>query len=281
VKFRFLIASAILIAVIVTVVRAFLPNEPEVLLPQGPQTMSGVLVPASLSLDRRGTHLLRVHGTAQVYVESNRVSLRAFEGLLVTVQGLLEPNIDPSALPVLVASGVTLIMEPMRQWTVEPLQLSFESPLSWDGQSFDDGMRMTRLGDAGPVLQVYRAGMTTLPSGTRLHVGDRSAVMTVEAGGPSVFVQSGTGIIAFSFIAEEEEGALPLSPEQMLVLRSVRFLRSAQSSAPRVPASPLSASGIVMPALPCGGPGGVLCPEGSYCEISDPVEGIGLCRSVR
>jgi len=282
VNLRFIVASAVVVAIVVTVVRLTVPDAPDAVLPQGPQTLSGVLVSTPLSLDRRGTHLLRISGIDVAYVESSVVNLREFEGLHVSVQGAFEHNSDPAALPVLVASGVTLFSQPMRQWTVTPLYITLESPISWDGQTFDDGMRFSVPGTVGSVMQVYRAATTAFPQGTDMQVGGRSAVLTQGSNGPNVFVRSDTGIIAFSFSAPDGGDGSTLSPEQMLVLRSVRFTRGEQSSVSRsVISVPSSSSGAAIPVLPCGGPGGVLCPAGSYCEITDAALGIGQCRTVR
>ncbi len=278
-KLRLLIVPAILVVLLLLILQAVWPEDDRIAVPAGPQALEGVLTPVPLSLGRRGTHLLRSDGTDQAFVESTRVNLRDFEGLRVTVEGLMEPNIDPLALPVLVASGVTLRTEPVRSWTVQPLHLTLESPVSWEGEAFDDGMRFTAEGSDDTLLMVYRAGLNALPPGTRMQVGGRTASVVADAGSRTAFVQTGSGVVAFSFMSARGAGDA-LTPEQMLILRSVRFPQASRSSAPSAPPSVVTGTGAA-PFLPCGGPAGVLCPDGSYCEITDPAEGIGQCRRLR
>ncbi len=51
-------------------------------LPQGPQTLTGTLIPAELSLTRRGTHVLKVDGDDVAFVESAAVNLRRSRRLI-------------------------------------------------------------------------------------------------------------------------------------------------------------------------------------------------------
>lgn len=78
-------------------------REERPVLPEGEQTVEGILEPVELSLVRRGTHLLTQNGDGVFYVESSAVSLREFEGMKVSVRGLLSENADTSFLPVLTA----------------------------------------------------------------------------------------------------------------------------------------------------------------------------------
>lgn len=278
---RIAILVSIPVIVVVLMVRTFFPANGQAVLPQGPQVMTGVLRSAPLSLARRGTHLLRTNSGDVAYVESTSALLRSFEGLEVTVHGVFEPNSDPSALPVIVASDVTLVQPPSRLWTVASLSLSFEAPLSWEGNVFDDGMKMVAAGVVGPVLLIYKTGSAQLPAGTVFQVGGHRASFVREAESDTVFVQNLQEVIAFSFDSSTARDSLILPPQHLLLLRSVRFSGLNVSSAQGRSATPSASVGTGTLGAPCGGSAGVLCPEGSYCEITDRAEGIGQCRTLR
>lgn len=262
-------------------------REPEQPLPDGPQTMTGVLTPVPLSLDRRGSHALSRNGTQVYLVESAKTDLRDFEGVDVVVTGHLERNIDPDALPVLVASGVTLVDVPGRDWAVEPLGLTLEAPLDWSGEMFDDGIQFTQTGSSEVLLKVHPSTLTKLPTGVMLQVAGRKAVRASASSGlQTVYVQNGRQILTFSYVPAAGTPVREAERDFNRVLRSVRFGRSpaASSSSARTGTGAAGSTGTVSSepqGAPCGGPAGVLCPAGQYCEITDPTDGIGRCRSLK
>lgn len=97
-------------------------------LPQGIQEVSGYLAPAELSLVRRGTHLLLKEGRERYLVESKHIALRPFEGKEVMVRGLLESNVDPTFLPVLVVQEIEEKSDPWKKVSIEPLGLTLDIP---------------------------------------------------------------------------------------------------------------------------------------------------------
>src|SRR3989339_839294 len=80
-------------------------KEPIQPLPLGQQTVSGLIKPASISVIRRGTHVLIQGGEEIAYLESATVDLGEFEGRTVDVSGTYEANTDPDALPVIVVAA--------------------------------------------------------------------------------------------------------------------------------------------------------------------------------
>lgn len=266
-------------------------GKPQVL-PQGVQTMTGVLQPVSISITRRGSHLLLQNGEKMYYVESARKDLRSFEGVDVVVSGLVERNTDPDALPVLVASGVTLVQSQTRSWNYAAYGLALDVPTSWSGSTLPDGMQFTDTEHAGEAaLKIYPSALTRLPQGAMLHVDGRNAARLNETGATVVYVQNGQLILAFSFPQDEEAQWNPSSQDILRVIRSVHFsgiARSSASAATSFPRSTISGSkasaasaASVMTGAPCGGPAGVLCPSGQYCEITDATDGVGRCRSLK
>lgn len=74
--------------------------------PQGIVRVQGVLSPAGLSTVRRGSFLLSQGGRMVYYAESPTIPLHRFVGCNCSFRGLVEPNSDPAALPVLVVQEV-------------------------------------------------------------------------------------------------------------------------------------------------------------------------------
>lgn len=251
-------------------------------LPTGVQTLTGTLTPVPLSLSRRGTHTLSVEGEDVYLVESAKVDLRDFEGIDIVVTGLVEPNIDPDALPVLVASGVKLTDLIMRTWDIPALKLTLQAPEQWHGTATDTGMTFSQTGSNNVFLEITAESGAVIPdSPTSVNVGGMRGVEYGDAGYDTVYVRAGGTVYIFA-LAPEVNGVLYVErPVFLRVLQSVRFGRSASSA--RSSAAPAAGTGSasVSAGAPCGGPAGVLCPSGQYCEVTDPTDGVGRCRSLK
>ena len=78
-------------------------------LPEGEQTVTGILELTELSFVRRGTHMLYMDGVPVYYVESKVVNLSAHEGKSVELTGTLERNTDKNDIPVLVVTSLNSI----------------------------------------------------------------------------------------------------------------------------------------------------------------------------
>lgn len=246
-------------------------REEPIVLPTGPQTLTGALSPVDLSLTRRGTDVLRQNGRDVYYVESSVVNLRAFAGMDVSVTGTLEFNTDTKALPVLVATQVTRIEQPSHPWTIPALKLTFSAPLAWTGDVFDDGIRFTQTGSLTPLLTINRSSLASLPSGTPLVVGSQRAVRVSTASGVVVYVQNGPDVIAISLDKSLSDPAGKEPVQSVLQLLKTLVFTASQSSIPVTSSGSFSGT-------PCGGPAGILCAAGSYCAITDTSIGSGVCR---
>lgn len=253
---------------------------PQETLPEGPQTMSGVLQPVPISITRRGSHVLQQHGESTYYVESASEDLRNFEGVDVVVTGLLEWNTDPDALPVLVASGVRLVDMPVRSWTVDALKLMLDTPVDWSITQFDDGARFTQTGSTATLFTVLPSSLARLPAGAILQVSGRRAARVNASGALTVYVQNGGSIIALSYTPPAGESPVAADRTFNRVIRSMQFIGAPSSQPSSASTSAQSGTGAAA-GMPCGGPAGVLCPAGEYCAITDPVDGIGRCRSLK
>lgn len=270
-------ASAFLLVVVAS---CSFESEPD--LPQGVQTMTGRLIPVSLSVTRLGTHALTQDGEPVYLVESSKADLRDYEGVDVVVTGLIERNTDPKALPVLVASGVVLVDQPTKMWQVEPLMLSLDVPEEWSMMEFDDGVQFSLTGSDLVQLKVHSSALTELPPGTITQVAGRKASRTTVSGTHVVYVQNGRLIIAISRPVDPEANQKIAEAEFNRILRSVKFVGQTTSSRATTSAGASQTSAATSTqGVPCGGPAGVLCPSGQYCEVTDHENGIGRCRSLK
>lgn len=242
-------------------------------LPTGTQTLTGILLPVPFALDRRGTHQLTVQGAPVYLVESARVNLRTLEGMAVVVSGHVERNIDPNALPVLVASGVTMINPLFRTWDVPQFKVSLDVPPEWNPSFFPDGVRFSETGGSVK-LSLHPSLAATLPPGDFMQIGGRTAVRTTATGSETIFVQNGSSIFAIQHYLDDPSTSTTFP----LVLRSIRFSRSSAMSAG---SSVSMGTGTTVTGNPCGGVAGILCPSGQFCEITDMASNSGRCKPLK
>ncbi len=245
-------------------------------LPQGPQTLSGILVPLPISVSRRGTHTLMQNGHSTYVVESSTVNLRHFEDVEAIVTGHLEPNIDPNSPAVLVASGVTLVEIPLRTWNVPAFGFSIDTPPDWNPSFFPDGVRFNQTGST-VILSIHPSLQPALPSGNAHQVAGYPGIIVTGSGMQTLFLRRGAQILTFEY--HESASASARSDLFLRILRSVHF--AAASSARSVASS--TTTGAVSSAMgaPCGGAAGILCPSGQFCEVTDTATNIGRCRALK
>lgn len=245
-------------------------------IPIGIQTMTGTLLPADISVLRRGTHFLVKDGRRLCFVESTTVNLHAFEQKSVTVRGTFEANIDPTLLPVLVTQEVTPVEEETQNVTFSPSDLTGVVPRSWLKGTQKGVTVFLPEGGGEPVLSVSRQKATPLPtSGAPFQISGHHAVRNRHSGtsGETLSIEDGTDLILMTFTprGNVDEPTL-LRTQWAAFLSSLRF--GAASSASSLPSSGSGA----LKGTPCGGTAGILCPAGQYCAITDLQENIGHCR---
>ncbi len=267
-------ATASMLSLVAVLMLTSCQKPQEEVLPQGPQTMTGILVPLPISVSRRGTHALMQNGHSTYMVESSTVNLRHFEDVEAVVTGHLEPNIDPDSPAVLVASGVTLIEIPLRAWTVPAFGFFIDTPPDWNPAFFPDGVRFSQTGSE-VILSIHPSLQPALPSGNAQQVAGYPGVIVTGSGMQTLFLRRGTQILTFEY----HESASARGDLFLRILRSVRF--HAMSSARSVMSS--TTTGAVSSAMgaPCGGPAGILCPSGQFCEVTDTATNIGRCRALK
>lgn len=252
-------------------------------LPSGVQTLTGSLIPAELSLKRRGTHILKVNGEDIAFVESTSVNLRTYELTMVGVTGTFQHNTDPSDLPVLIATSVHPIDIEAKEIDLLSVGLTIKVPMDWSMEAFDDGVAFSLTGSSTPLLRVLKTSLTRLPPGTPMLVGGYDAVrVDGQDGGKIIHLQGGRTILTFTWTPENDEQSAAFAQ----LLRTA-VVRGTQSSSQRtmtggmfvLPSSSAAATGSAPSngiGRPCGGPAGVLCDAGTYCAVNSP-DGVGTC----
>ncbi len=249
-------------------------------LPEGPQTMTGVLIPVPLSIVRRGTHIVQQNGENVFYAESSTVDLRDYEHMDAVFEGVLEYNTDPEDVPVLLISGATLIAMQMHSIDIPSISLSLEVPETWSVTQYDDGAQFTQTGSRNILLSVHTSSLTQLPSGSMTQLAGARAVRIAGTGAQLVYVQRARNIIVLEF-KENGEGDSVEERTRQHILRSIIFRSALPSSKNASGDSSVTQSSSVVAGAPCGGLAGVLCPQGQYCEVIDALTNIGRCRALK
>jgi hypothetical protein len=259
-------------------------RSPRMELPQGEQTVTGVLKNASLSPTRRGTHLLEVDGEPFVFVESSTMTLFPFEDLTVTVTGTFEENTDEDLLPVLIATDVRLKALSLLETSHKNLGITLSVPDSWTKEETEDMLSFTSSGSLGASLSIRTEASEDLLPGTSLTVGGKRAVRVTTEGGETVYIDKGANkTIALAF--RYSDGGNKKEDEYLfrqVILPSVKFTGSATASVSSQGSAASAGSAVSSAGLgqPCGGPAGILCPKGQYCEVTDHETDIGRCKAL-
>ncbi len=269
-------------------------------LPQGEQTLKGELKPIEFSVVRRGTHLLLTDGKPTYYVESPTVDLFDHEGVPVTLVGTLEPNTDPELPAVLVVSRLTDVNDDLQPQVLRGLNLSVSVPSAWRASTQEGAAAFFTEDSAVAALTVTRQPAGALPFNWRSVPFKRGQVelfpdpilgerVIVHRDGArnlqTLYVEDpadATGIYAFAFSREVLGDAAEIDELIRKIAESVKRPGAAVSGSGAVssaPTQPAIGSGGRLGA-PCGGTAGVLCPEGSFCNITDTATNVGRCEKL-
>ena len=245
-------------------------------LPEGEQTISGVVSPTELSLVRRGTHVLERDGEVLYYLESANVPLSSLEGKQATITGSFEHNTDPEDLFVFVVTVINDFENTVERREFPKFELSFDLPEGWRVVPAESYVQLLAGDDERPTVSIEWDSPDALPSGqVPVVVDGERAVRSLsnDAGAETVYIPRGNRLLTLVFSPRDNERADDIRSQWLNLLRSIDLLDD--TTAPSVPVATGTGSG-----LPCGGVAGVLCPEGYYCDIEDLVENIGHCQQV-
>ena len=250
-------------------------------LPQGVQVLTGTLLRTDLSLIRRGTHVLRIASKDAYYVESSQVNLRRYEGKEIVIEGTLEQNTEPTDLPVLITSDVLqVIQEEWKKWDLPSVGLSLETPDDWRGidRNGRAGFRVPEWAD--PVFSIDKEEEVDTTGGTPMVLDSKRAMQlhSEDTGEQRVILEwNEDAYLVFSFTPGAHPDADTLREDWLAILQSVRFTDAKSPDTPRTSSGATRSDGL---GQPCGGPAGVLCPAGLYCDIENLEENIGVCKQL-
>lgn len=261
-------------------------------LPSGEQQLVGLLESAPLSVKRRGTHILQNEGGIVTYVESSTIRLSAYEDQVVELTGVYEPNTEGS-IPVLVVSAVNVFGEEQALWKSADLELRISTPSEWDGQVSQAGITFTSDDLPDEFLRIILSPLTALPSGSSLRIDGQEAVMEEDEGMLEYWILYQEDVHHITFDPPSTLSAYEyqlLRQQVEAAIMSIRYEQSAirSSQASSITPAPVSSGSAgstdsaasQIGGQPCGGPAGILCPSGFYCEITDAEIGAGECRAL-
>ncbi|MEI8230554.1 MAG: hypothetical protein WCG83_05485 [Candidatus Peregrinibacteria bacterium] len=256
------------------------PLPPPLALPQGDQMYSGTLLPSSLDVLRRGSHLLRRTGVKEcpivptldcLYVESSTVNLRLLEGRPVSIIGVIERNNRPEDMFVLIAKVAHSLTTQTDAITFNSLGFFALIPELWIRQKTTGvDLAFSVSGSTLPLVSVKRMKADILPDGPPFVVDGRHAIRISDAATASenITVDLSDDFLVLHFNGLAAQDSDIARSQWSDFLSSIRFIMQTSSDV----SSTTSVDGI-----PCGGVAGILCPTGQYCAITDAKLNIGRC----
>ena len=249
-------------------------------LPDGEQTITGVLKPAELSAVRRGSHLIEQQGVDVYYAESSLVSLREYQGKRTTLRGTLEHNTDPEDLPVLVVESIVDVEETVETYDFPGWRVSFDAPRHWKMVKREGKYRFYLEGEDGeetdPLLIVWQEAGKQLPDGGVPIVVDatRATRLIDELSGTHIVAVKRKGqILTFRFFPGHRVHADRLREDFLELLRTVELQEEVKED-------PDPSFGTGSLGKPCGGSAGIICPEGYFCDVQTFDDNVGKCRKL-
>jgi len=274
-------------------------------LPKGVQTVEGTVEDAEISLVRRGTHVLTDEGKELYFLESAKVDLRDYVGSRATVKGLVQANTDAKWLPVLIVEEITEQSEGQKVHAFPALGISLQVPALWQLHTQGSGSIFNLPGQLQPILTIVEDDFDDIPydffgdSSTEeqemvpVIIASKRALRVTEkeTGTMSIHIDRGIStaptkkrVITIQFKPENPDDAKASNELFLRIIQSLKFTGEVRSSTAAAATKGTSASSSAgndsSPAAgkPCGGPAGILCPTGFYCDVQDLQTNIGKCK---
>lgn len=265
--------------VVAAVSLASCKGEPVSTVQYGPTTATGTLIKADVDLVRRGTHILMVDSVKTYYVESRTHNLTQLEGQTISVQGNLEPNTIKAELPVLVADTISggVGDEDLHRYEIPSLNIRLGAPKTWTAEIVGAVATFRLPGESDPLLAIRRlSGSTLPPGGTQMYIKNRKGTRIASGGGMvDAYILEKDTLIQLHFdpatqkqVKTPEHGAL-LGAEFERVMSTISFLTDKEL----VPTQTGTGASTI-----CGGSAGLLCPSGSFCNITNFETREGTCK---
>lgn len=273
--FRIILLSAI----VLTQLSACSKRSTENAIQVGPITATGTLIPAEVSLVRRGSHALVIEGKSRYFVESKTENLREYEGRIVSVRGTLEQNTKKGDLPFIIAESISSNVggEGLRIWNIPALNLRVTTPEPWKGKIQGSTASFGLEGEANPLLTIRLMSGTTLPKGSSFYVKNRPAVKTEPESSTvqEIYVLERSTILQIHFDPSTQKSITSADEARVLTAEFDRVLSELSFLTDTKLKSLTTGSGSH---TACGGPAGILCETGFYCDVGQGTEGIGICK---
>ncbi len=230
----------------------------------GEQSLEGSLEPASISAVRRGSHLFKQDNQEVLYVDSSVVNLYNYEFQDVKIDGLVEVNTNPDTYPVMAVSSIKRVgKSAVTSWELPAFNIALQTPALWNMLRNGNEVQFFLTGQSQPVMQISTTALS--PSdGEPLTIDEQLAEHVVTATAEFITIYSEPKLIITYLGGEDWQQAWKDA------YNSITFINEAE-----VPViTPVAGSG-----KPCGGIGGVLCPDGEWCQVLS-ADGIGKCRGL-
>lgn len=269
------------------------PAEPPPL-PEGIQTIEGMLIPAELSIKRSGTHLLQQNGNSLYYIESKSINLKPFEYEFITAKGTVKNNIDPAALPVLVLNEITRPEEALTGWELKDSNISGQTSAEWVQKGTGSQLEFFYQNSKKPIASIVSQAkkdisfddfVSQLPAGNFTTISRHEAyeIKNDQTGQQVIYINHNDLIVEIVFAPSDKEEHDRWEPVFRHMLKSIVLDSSNKTykSNPRFTDTTTTSDGVPLDGNPCGGPAGVLCPSGQLCIIDDKNLGIGHCRLMK
>lgn len=243
----------------------------------GPTTATGTIAATGASLYRRGTHLLLMEGSPRFFLESKSVNLSEYQDAAVVVRGELSLNTHKKYLPVINVSSVERASEShenlLQKYDVGALALSLEAPSAWKSSLKDGRLTFTHKSEDQPFIAIELLDSVEAPEGIPVRIDGQNGVRVVEEGSSvhRVYVRRGGALISLFTFGPKGDASSGERDAFYTMLQSIKFHEVSDEEVEE----DNSGSG-----QPCGGPAGVICPEGEYCKIVEIDTGIGVCREL-
>lgn len=256
------------------------PATPSKISTLGPITATGTVSATGTSLYRRGTHVLFMNGHPRFFLESKLIDLNEFQNVYAAVHGDLSPNTHVKFLPVIQVSSVDALDESqssaLQSYKIPSLSISLQAPASWKSLFTEKRLLFTLPTENMPFIAIEQIDAVKLPEGIPVRIDGRNGVRVTEEGSPvhRVYVKRLDGTVTLVTFGPKGANSLGERDAFYSLLATVRFSEQSASQGS-------SASDQIEGSMqPCGGPAGVLCPAGEYCEVKEMDTGIGTCRSL-
>ena len=244
----------------------------------GPVSGTGTLIPAELSLVRRGSHMLVMASGKKYYVESKTENLQSLEGLIVTIEGRLEKNSTNVDAPVIVVEKIrgALDDQDLHIWNIPLLNLRIKAPNLWKTSMKNGDVLFSLVGETEPLLTVRSMTGSALPPGRVFYVQNRKAVFSDTAGAVrELFILENDRVIRLHFDPSTQSSVTSLVEAKVLESQFDRLLANLQFISDTAFNHTSTGSGSTEF---CGGEAKILCSITQYCDITDPTLGTGICK---